>query len=226
MVMDESITSKLFSLIHFAKSFHLYNRYEMAKSLKSPLIYGEDFGDAQTLKKAKEDFLRHKEEYKKSDSSEQPIFDGKLDIDKKNMPYGGILAFEEETPSESRPVALTMQINASRKKLTDFLGKDYLVDISPESLFIIFPDLTFVVGINSLNETPWKQVRDELQETGFLDKDIAHLSGEAVSLDELRKKMKDTTSSDGALMDLRKKMYSLAYAINDSFQSNIKNYEN
>jgi hypothetical protein len=198
----------------------------MAKSLKSSLIYGEGFGDLQTLKKAKEDFLKHKEAYKKSDPSEQPVFDGKLDIDDKNMPYGGILAFEEESPTESPPVALTMQINASHTKLNDFLGKDYLVDISPESLFIIFPDLTFVVGIQSLIESSWKTVRDELQEAGLLDKDIAHISGEAVSLDELRKKMKDSISSDGALMDLRKKMYALAYAINDSFQNNIEKYEN
>lgn len=222
----ENVSSKLFSLIHFAKSFHLYNRYEMAKTLKSPLIYGKDFGDLQTLKKAKEDFLRHEKAYRKRDVSEQPIFDGKLDIDEKNMPYGGILAFEEESPSESLPVALTMQINASHKKLGDFLGKDYLLDISPESLFIIFPDLTFVLNIKSIVEISWKQVRDELQEAGVLDKDIAHISGEAVSLDELRKKMKDTTSSDGVLMDLRKKMYAIAYAINDSFQANITQYEN
>jgi hypothetical protein len=47
-----------------------------------------------------------------------------------------------------------------------------------------------------------------------------------VSLDELRKKLKDTTSTDTALMDLRKKMYGFAYAINESFQARISQYEN
>jgi len=76
-----------------------------------------------------------------------------------------------------------------------------------------------------LIDIPWEEVRAELQEADLLDKDIAHISGEAVSLDELRKKLKDTTSTDGTLIDLRKKFYGIAYAISESFQNQITSYE-
>lgn len=222
--MKNLVSSQLLSLVNFAKSFHLYSRYEMAKTIKSSLVFGEDFGDSKTLKLAKEDFLKREKEYQNPTSEKTP-FDGEIVIDKTETPYGGIYAFEDKSTYQSNPNALQMKITASHKKLADFLGKDYLLDISPESLFIIFPDLTFAIAIQFLIDIPWEEVRVELQEAKLLDKDIAHLSGEAVSLDELRKKLKDTTSTDGMLIDLRKKFYSIAYAINESFQNQIKQYE-
>jgi len=223
--METSLSSQLLSLVNFAKSFHLYSRYEMAKTLKSSLIYGDNFGDPKILKMAKEDFLKEEREYRESSPSEAPKFDGKIPTDDRKTPYGGLYAFEDKSSEESSSSALQMKITASHKKLTDFLGKDYLLDISPESLFIIFPDLTFSIAIKFLINISWQEVRAELQETELLDKDMAHLSGEAVSVDELRKKLKDTTSTDGVLIDLRKKMYGIAYAINESFQNNILQYE-
>ena len=222
--MENSVSSQLISLVNFAKSFHLYSRYEMAKTIKSPLVFGEGFGDAKTLKLAKEDFLKVEKDYQ-SPTSEKPTFDGEIVIDKAKTPYGGIYAFEDKSPYESNPKALQVKITASHKKLSDFIGKDYLLDISPESLFIIFPDLTFAIAIQFLIDIPWEEVRAELQEADLLDKDIAHISGEAVSLDELRKKLKDTTSTDGTLIDLRKKFYGIAYAISESFQNQITSYE-
>lgn len=222
--MQETLNSKVFSLVEFLKSFHLYSRYQIAKSLKSALIFGEDFGDARILKLAKEDFLGHEKVYRDV-SGEQA--DGEVYTDKQQNPYGGVFAFgaSVQDTEDVQSVAFKMEIFASKKKRSDFLGKDYILDISPESLFVIFPDLTFVAEIQSLAELSWEEVRAELQEANLLDKDMAHLSGEAVSVDELRKKLKDTSSTDGALIDLRKKMYSLAYAINESFQNQIEHYE-
>jgi hypothetical protein len=223
--MQNIASSQLLSLVNFTKSFHLYSRYEMAKTLKSSLKYGDGFGDSKILKMAKEDFLKEEKEYRGSDMSEAPKFDGEILIDERKTPFGGLYVFEDKSSEKSNPSALQVGITASHKKLPDFVGKDYLLDISPESLFIIFPDLTFSIAIKFLIDIPWEEVRVELQETGLLEKDIAHLSGEAVSLDELRKKLKDTTSTDGMLIDLRKKFYSIAYAINESFENQIKHYE-
>lgn len=222
--MEKSVSSQLLSVANFARSFHLYSRYEMAKSLKSPLIYGEGFGDRKILKLAKEDFLKQEKDYQNSVPQEAKIGE-EIVIDNVKNQYGGLYAFEDKGTEESNPDALQVRINASHKKLSDFIGKDYLLDISPESLFIIFPDLTFSVAIHFLVDTPWEEVRTGLQEDELLGKDVAHLSGSMVSLDELRKKLKDTTSTDGKLMDLRKKMYGFAYAINESFQAQISQYE-
>lgn len=222
--MEKSVSSQLLSIANFAKSFHLYSRYEMAKTLKSPLIYGEGFGEAKILKLAKEDFLKQEKEYQESVPYEAKIGE-EIVIDNVKNQYGGLYAFEDKGTEESNPDALQVKITASRKKLSDFLGKDYLLDISPESLFMIFPDLTFSIAIHFLIDTPWEDVRAGLQEDELLSKDVAHLSGSMVSIDELRKKLKDTTSTDGKLMDLRKKMYGFAYAINESFQAQISQYE-
>lgn len=222
--MEKSVSSQLLSLANFARSFHLYSRYEMAKSLKSPLIYGEGFGDKKILKLAKEDFLKQEKDYQNSVHEETQSGE-EIVIDNVKNQYGGLYAFEDKGTEESNPDALQVMINASHRKLSDFTGKDYLLDISPESLFIIFPDLTFSIAIHFLIDTPWEEVRMELQEVGILEKDVAHLSGSMVSLDELRKKLKDTTSTDIKLMDLRKKMYGFAYAINESFQAKISQYE-
>ncbi len=222
--MEKSVSSQLLSIANFAKSFHLYSRYEMAKTLKSPLIYGDGFGDAKILKLAKEDFLKQEKDYRESIPSEAKNGE-EIVIDNVKNQFGGLYAFEDKGTEESNPDALQVRINASHKKLSDFFGKDYLLDISPESLFIIFPDLTFSIAIHFLIDTPWEEVRTGLQEDELLGKDVAHLSGSMVSLDELRKKLKDTTSTDGKLIDLRKKMYGFAYAINESFQAEISQYE-
>lgn len=223
--MEHSVSSQLLSLVNFAKSFHLYNRYQLAKDLKSPLVYGEGFGSAETLRKAKEDFLKHQEAYNARDTSKDTWAKTIPFPDEAKMPYGNAFIFKETEATEEPPVALTLELFASHKKLEDFFGKDYVLDISPESLHIIFPDLTFIVPIQALIDTPWELLRTELQENELLEKDTAHLSGEMVSLDDLRKKLKDTASTDGKLTELRKKMYGLAYAINDSFQNNIERYE-
>jgi hypothetical protein len=223
--MEKSPSSQLLSLINFAKTFHLYSRYEMAKTLKSPLVFGEGFGDIKILKLAKDDFLREEKEYNARDTSQVQAFDGEILINKRKTPYGGIYAFADKSSEVSNPDALQVKITASHRKFSDFFGKDYLLDISPESLFIIFPDLTFSIAISYLTDTPWEEIRVELQEAELLDKDTDHLSGAMVSLDELRKKLKKATSTDGELMDLRKKFYGLAYAINESFQAQISQYE-
>jgi hypothetical protein len=223
--MNDTASSQLASLVHFMKSFHLYSRYQISKTAKSTLKYGEGFGDAKVLKLAKEDFLRKEVDYKNRDEVYKPESGDKIVSDRMSSPYGGIYAFRDENTPEVSPDGLQIEITASKKKLEDFLGKDYVVDISPESLFIIFPDLTFQIEIRFLIDISWGEVRAELQEADLLDKDIAHLSGEAVSLDELRKKLKDTTSTDGTLIDLRKKFYGIAYAINESFQNQVKQYD-
>lgn len=222
--MERTASSQFSSLIRFAQSFHLYSRYEIAKELKAPLLFGRDFGDAITLANAKEDYLSHKKAYEKRDKSHDTP-PSEIVINKAEMPYGGIMHFEEDTPSGDHSIALKIEIFASHKKLADFAGKDYLTDISPEHLYIIFPDLTFVIPIQSLIEMAWEDIRDELQENELLEKDIAHLAGEMVSLDELRKKLKDNVKSDRELMELRKKMYAFAYTIHESFNGNIKGYE-
>ncbi len=222
--MEKLVSPQLLSLVSFAKSFHLYSRYQIAKEIKSPLVYGEGFGNAKILKLAKEDFLKQEKEYQNTPHNNTEL-NQEIVIDNVKNQYGGLYAFEDKSIEESNPDALQVRINASHKKLSDFLGKDYLLDISPESLFIIFPDLTFSIAIHILIDTPWEDVRLELQEEGLLSKDVAHLSGDMVSIDELRKKLKDTTSTDTTIMELRKKMYGFAYAINESFQAKISQYE-
>ncbi len=197
----------------------------MSKHAKSTLKFGEDFGDPKILKLAKEDFLKKEQDYQNHEAPYTPESGDKIATGKETSPHGGIYAFRDENTPEANSDGLQIEITASTKKLADFLGKDYVVDISPEFLFVIFPDLTFQIAIQFLMDIPWEEVRAELQEVGLLDKDIAHLSGEAVSLDELRKKLKDTTSTDGMLIELRKKFYGIAYVINESFQNKINSYE-
>lgn len=169
--------------------------------------------------------MKKEKDYQNHEAPYTPESGDKRVADEVASPHGGIYAFRDESTPEANPDGLQVEITASKKKLVDFFGKDYVVDISPEFLFIIFPDLTFQIAIQFLIDIPWEQVRAKLQEAGLLDKDIAHLSGEAVSLDEIRKKLKDTTSTDGMLIELRKKFYGIAYAINESFQNQIKHYE-
>lgn len=60
----------------------------------------------------------------------------------------------QQEEAGSNPSAVEIPIIASRKKISDFTDKDYLVDISLGSLFVTFPDLTFIIGIKYLVETP------------------------------------------------------------------------
>ena len=214
MKMD---SSQVITLIDFVKSFHLYSRYEMAKSLQSPLMYGSDFGDKKLLQLAKVDFLKNETNYRNGGNPEKQSTE--------NKQTGNVFLFKNNEPQEYKPAIMRLEIVASNKKLSAFLGKNYILDISPEYVFIIFPDLTFSISMEFFIQNKWEDIRAELQDADLLDKDIAHLSGDTISIDQLRKKLNNTTYTDGTLMDIRKSMYGFAYAISESFHNQIVKYE-
>lgn len=94
-----------------------------------------------------------------------------------------------------------------------------VIDISPSNLLIICPDLTFSIPLDVFNTGTWKDWRNILQEQGLFEGDVEGYRNDLVSLDVLRRKMKNETISDLELRDLRKKLYGFAYAIDKQIRT-------
>ena len=165
-------------ILEFVQSLHLYSRWELAKDLGSKVVYGDgNYGNPNTLKKAKEDYLKRQKDYEaflieQQQENYTPPADEELgDYD---LPYGSSYIFktgeEEITPQEAQDQIdqAPLSVEATTKPLSEFIGKDYLVDISPLSLFVMFPDITLVLNLKVVSEAPWDLVRDILRENGVV----------------------------------------------------------
>jgi hypothetical protein len=137
------------ALINFVKSIHLYSRSKIAKESGSRYSYGDgEFGDTKILQKAKEDYLEKQKSYNESlaetvsMNQEEVVRDGTTPAVKENL-YGDLYLFpivsddKRDDAVESESDMLSIQIEASQRSMIDFMGKDYLFDISPQSVFII-----------------------------------------------------------------------------------------
>lgn len=189
--------------LDYINSLHLYSRRQIADDLGSEVKYGDGTcGGKEILKKAKEEY--------ELALAEKPIDDsfGELYIFQEQGEEGAMMTQEEVDHEVSTADFL---IEKTNRNFEEFIGKDYLVDISPKSIHIIFPDMTFLVNLKLIIDTSWEDIREILQEHNILEKDIAFLSGNiGVSLDMLRKKIKNQTITENELNELRKKLYGLA----------------
>lgn len=228
------------SLIEFFQSIHLYSRWELSKRMGSKYSYGDgEFGDATILAKAKKEFFEMQEKYGEylkdvedgAVEKEPPTTSEDIRDDKGE--YGNLYMFHQdtehgETDEPERPVTKgNMGMQASNRTLSDFLGKEYLVDISPEFVYVIFPDMTIHFTIDTVMDAPWEQVRSYLQEQKLVDFDVAGASGEALSLDKIRRKLgaKGKTMTDDQIADFRRRTYGFAEVILQTTNENIQRYE-
>jgi|GEM_PF-1830981 len=236
--MKDENNNALTPVISYVQSLHLYSRREMSEMLGSSIHYGDGtYGDALVLAKAKTDHEKHQKQYQEflKDKEKSDFKEPEESEFTKNAQheFGSMYAFKDKSFSgevteeemKEQMAEADMSLEASDKPFAEFLGKDYLVDISPKHVHIIFPDITFKIHLEMLYTVSWELVREELQGLGLVDKDIAFITGEAVSLDQLRNKLKNETMTDGELTELRKKMYGLAYAINATMEEQINAYE-
>ena len=114
--MEKSVSTQLLSIVSFAKSFHLYSRYQMAKTLKSSLIYEGGFGDKKILKLAKKkDFLQQEKDYQNSIPSETRSGE-EIVIDNVKNKYGGLYAFEDKGIGEIRSQGFVFEYKNSEPR--------------------------------------------------------------------------------------------------------------
>lgn len=207
--------------IEYLYNIHLYSWWQISQEMNSAITYGDGvYGDPAILKKAKSDFEEKQESYISKET-----------INTDNQAYGTGYIFSkapEELTERPRPEADSFQVDilASERKFEEFIGRKYMVDISPEKVFIIFPDLTFAIPVKQITELDWTVIRNELQEMNILEKDLPFLSKNiGVSLDMLRAKIKNQTMTENELSELRKKLYGLAKITSSIIDSKINAYE-
>ena len=187
----------------YINSLHLYSRRQIADDLGAEIKYGDGkYGNKEILQKAKEEY-----ELALADKPTDDSF-GELYMFQEQGEEGAMMTQEEV---DHEVATADFLIEKTNRKFDEFTGKDYLVDISPKAIHIIFPDMTFLVNLKLIIDTSWKEIREMLQEHNILEKDIAFISGNVgVSLDMLRKKTKNQTMTENELSELRKKLYGLA----------------
>jgi len=194
MITPERIANRIFNYI---KSLDVFQRYEISKKIGSKIVYGENgFGDRKRLI-----------EY----INKNP--DKSLEVEKDNVKYI-LTEYEGDMPSIENEVFF-IQITPSTLPLKEFNNKDFITDISPKNLYIIFPDLTFTLHLNSFRSLTWEAVRSELQNIDVLEKDISAIRGDLISIDKMRAKIQDTEMTDKEFIELRKNLYGLAYTIHN-----------
>jgi hypothetical protein len=202
MLDSKQATNTIFDYIG---RFDLYFRWRVAKELKANTVYGEgDFGDKALLKQAKE---AHSEDIKIDTIVGGPIHQAVIaHIGEGGFSDAEITSHGIEAVPTSRPRA-------------DFHNEDFIVDISPDKLFIIFPDLTFSVEISEIKNITWKEWRAYLEQESLLEGDMEGSNEELVTLDTLRKKMGDEQITELELKELRRKFYGFAYAVDKHIKS-------
>jgi hypothetical protein len=196
-----SITSEVAieNVILLFAEIDAYSRWHIGKSVNSKFVYGENgFGSAEELQKRKE-YHRHN------------------DNDPRDLPIPGrksVKIYNHFAHGEKECV-YCMEVTATEKPLHSYEIDSIHIDISPENLFIICPDLTFAILLVVFNTGTWQDWRGILQEQNLFEGDVEGYRNDLVSLDVLRRKMKNETISDLDLKDLRKKLYGFAYAIDN-----------
>ncbi|MFT7645162.1 MAG: hypothetical protein ACI9BF_000835 [Candidatus Paceibacteria bacterium] len=200
MLSPQTVAERIFEYIG---TFDLYTRWKLSKDLGSMIVYGEKgFGDKEKLAKAK---AENKRGFITTNKYEE------------GSAHHIVMAHIDDTDDQDQSAnGFVVEVVPSTKSYSEFFGKDYIVDISPEKVFVIFPDLTFTVGTDAIKDLSWQGWREVFEIEGILEKDIEGYTESLVSLDKLRRKIKDTTKTDGELKDLRRKLYGLAYVINEN----------
>ena len=130
------------------------------------------------------------------------------------------------------PDSIGLDINQTDKTKYKNINNNFEIDISPAEVFLIFPEITFSFSVRDftigswmsvqtkkfLSSDEWKIVRSEIEESDYLEKDISGITGTLISIDKMRNKMEDRTSTDKELIELRKNLYTLGYAIDEKIK--------
>jgi hypothetical protein len=193
-------------MIKHATELNLAERWRMARDLGSKTIYGDNgFGDKEKLAES--------------------IKENKYNVDLKSEPDNHIshhvikAHIDDTVDRDQTKNSYIFSVEATEKPYSDFLGKEYIFDISPENVFVIFPDLTFITSVDRFEDLSWKEWRAVLEKEGLFDGDYEGHLDSLVSLDKLRRKIKDDSMTDLDLRELRKKLYGFAYAIDSQIKT-------
>lgn len=195
--MSITVEVAIENVISLFAELDVYMRWHIGKSVNSKFVYGEnDFGSVEKLQERKEFHLHD-------------------DNDKRSSPTPGRESVKIFTHFSylNEECVYCMEVTATKKSLDSYEFDSLVIDISPEKLLIIYPDLTFSLPIEAFNIGAWKNWRSVLEEQNLIEGDVEGYRSDLVSLDVLRRKMKNDTISDLELRELRKKLYGFAYAM-------------
>lgn len=163
-------------------------------------------------------------------------FEPKKEIDEKMS----FVVIDEKRTSEDVendvPDSIGLDVNLTDKIKYKEINSDFEIDISPTEVFLVFPELTFSFLIRDFTagswlsvqtkkffiSNSWKEVRSQIEEADYLQKDIPGITGSLIPIDKMRSKMEDEVSTDKELIELRKNLYTLGYAIDEKIKENYE----
>jgi hypothetical protein len=217
------------SILEYFQSLQPYCRHELGKSLKSKHYYGDgEFGDLKVLQRAEQEYKEKHKEYAGRDQTSTDMPEG-LEHGLEGEVYIFPVAHEENGSNKTdvKRSIFSIGLEPSYAPLSAFLDADYMVDISPKSVFVIFPDFTLVVDIDFFGDDDWTFTRADLIEKGVIDASNIDSSSDLVSIDKIRLALNShgLEKTDGELIAMRKQMYGLAEAVHQTMEDKSKIYE-
>lgn len=136
----------------------------------------------------------------------------------------GLIDFDCENPDYNSPEpwpSMPVYIYETDREKYPLINLDYEIDISPDWVFIVFPEVTCSFNYERLGFIFHDEAREELEDLELMERDIESLSGRLPSLEKIRSLTRDYEITDKEMKEVRRIMYGFALAIDN----HISNHE-